>query len=595
MPAAVDHILLTRFSAVLRPGAEPMPESWLRYRLGFFYDACLPSVLRQRGAGPFRWLVLFDDRCPEDFREDVEDLAHEAFTPIWTHEPFRRDSFAAPVAAVSDAAYLLTTRIDSDDAMAVDFMAAVQREFGCEERLFVNFPAGLQIDRGGGVYRSRNASSPFLSLIERRVPGRLPDTVYAVPHARARRHAPVRQVPAPPMWIQVVHGLNLANIVNGGRVDPQVVSRRFDFDLGYDAQVSGLALRRAQLAQARRVARLWGRHPGEFTAWLEGRATALRGTHEREQDDGRTFTDRVQDWERRTGVRWRSSGTRERVRAGNRAVTGGRWRLAGRVNALLAGPAQVLAGDLPAVLAADRVVVLAEWSRSRRLRPDALAAARAWVEAGYAVLLVAARDPWRGLRVGSLPARTAVLRRGNVGYDFGSWGEALTAFPQLTAARWVVLTNDSLVGPLGPLDELVRRMESSGAHVWGPTLNRQPAEHLQSYLLGFAGGVLARPELRDFFAGILPQDSKRGVILRYELGLTRLVDELGLRRAPGWTHEELGLWELANPPVHAWGALLERGFPFVKRVLLTGRDFETVRSTVEQVVRERRWSPPAAG
>src|SRR5690606_3529208 len=45
-----DHFLLTRFSAVLTPGAPPAGADWLRYRLGFFYDATLPSVVSQTGA-----------------------------------------------------------------------------------------------------------------------------------------------------------------------------------------------------------------------------------------------------------------------------------------------------------------------------------------------------------------------------------------------------------------------------------------------------------------------------------------------------------------------------------------------------------------
>ena len=39
-------------------------------------------------------------------------------------------------------AWLLTTRLDSDDAIARDFMAAVQREFIPTDGLFVDFPRG---------------------------------------------------------------------------------------------------------------------------------------------------------------------------------------------------------------------------------------------------------------------------------------------------------------------------------------------------------------------------------------------------------------------------------------------------------------------
>ncbi|MDI4659350.1 glycosyltransferase, partial [Xanthobacter autotrophicus] len=137
-----------------------------------------PSVLSQT-THDFEWLVLLDDRCSGEFREDIEALADGVFTPVWTHADFRRDTFAAPVAErASGAPYLITTRIDSDDAMAVDFMATVQAQFAQQDRLFVSITRGVQIDRSGGVYRRDQLSNPFLSRIEKRQPDRLPDTVY---------------------------------------------------------------------------------------------------------------------------------------------------------------------------------------------------------------------------------------------------------------------------------------------------------------------------------------------------------------------------------------------------------------------------------
>ncbi len=188
---------------------------------GVFYDAALPSVAAQEEAG-FEWLVLFDDRCPDTFRRDVEDLAADgAFTPLWSHDVFRRNSFAGPVAGIARSTHLITTRMDSDDAIARDFMASVQQQFDGQDLLFVNFLTGLQVDRSGAVYRSDQVSGPFLSLIERRTAAP-PLTVYGPKHARARSVGPLRQVVAGPMWVQVVHGSNLSNIVNGARVSPSV-------------------------------------------------------------------------------------------------------------------------------------------------------------------------------------------------------------------------------------------------------------------------------------------------------------------------------------------------------------------------------------
>ena len=289
-----DHFLLTRFSAVLAPGAPAAGEEWLSYRLGFFYDVTYPSVRAQRGA-PFTWLVIFDDRCSDDFRATVEDLAADGtFVPLWTHEPWERDSFARHVAERSSAPYVITTRIDSDDGMAVDFMAAVQEQFAAQERLFVNFTRGLQVDRSGAIYLFDNLSSPFLSLIERRHDGLLPLTVFAPKHARARTHGPLREVQTVPMWLQVVHEANLSNIVTGTRTDPALVGDRFAITLPYRSHLSRPRLVAEQVRHAGRLVRLWGRHPGELTRLLEVKYWRLRGTHVRPQGEPRTLTDRIQ-------------------------------------------------------------------------------------------------------------------------------------------------------------------------------------------------------------------------------------------------------------------------------------------------------------
>ena len=282
--APFDHFLLTRFSAVFA-GTVPAQEEWLRYRLGFFVDACWSSVRAQQAAD-FTWLVLFDDRCPDDFREDVESLAEGTFTPIWSHETWSSSTFGMAIAETSqDGAgarpWLLTTRLDSDDAIARDFMASVQREFTPTDGLFVDFPRGVQIDRGGSTYLYDQLSSPFLTLIERRRAGTPPRTVYAARHARAREWGPLREVNAPPMWVQVIHGTNLLNMTVGARISPDVVNDRFDLELVYRRDVSPLRLLQEKAAHRVRLVRLWLRHPGEATKWVEAKYWRLRGTHVR--------------------------------------------------------------------------------------------------------------------------------------------------------------------------------------------------------------------------------------------------------------------------------------------------------------------------
>lgn len=294
-----DHFLLTRFSAAFDPGV-PAQEEWLRYRLGFFVDACWSSVLGQRDASDFTWLVLFDDRCPDDFRADIESLATGAFSPIWSHEPWSPSIFARAIEARREgletaggavAPWLLTTRLDSDDGIARDFIASVQREFTPIDGLFVDFPRGVQIDRDGSTYLYDQLSSPFLTLVERRHAGRPPQTVYAARHARASAWGPVREVSTPPMWVQVIHGSNLLNMTVGARISPRVVNERFELALVYDRDVPLLKLVRQKVIDRIRLMGVWWRHPGEATKWAEAKYWRLRGTHVRPQGSGLNLTE----------------------------------------------------------------------------------------------------------------------------------------------------------------------------------------------------------------------------------------------------------------------------------------------------------------
>jgi hypothetical protein len=304
-PQQFEHYLLTRFSAAFSPDV-PAQEEWLRYRLGFFVDACWSSVRSQQGAD-FTWLVLFDDRCSDDFRADVESLAEGTFVPVWSRERWSPSIFGRAIAERSPAdtapPWLLTTRLDSDDAIARDFMAAAQREFAPTDGLFVDFPRGIQIDRSGATYLYDQLSSPFLTLVERRRPDPAPSTVYAARHARARQWGPVREVSAPPMWVQVIHGSNLLNMTVGARVSPRVVNERFELELVYDRDVSTRELLRQKAAHRARLVRLWVQHPGEVTKWAEAKYWRLRGTHVRPQGTTPPLTEVVKARAARLG--WR--------------------------------------------------------------------------------------------------------------------------------------------------------------------------------------------------------------------------------------------------------------------------------------------------
>ena len=202
----------------------------------------------------------------------------------------------------------------------------------------------------------------------------------------------------------------------------------------------------------------------------------------------------------------------------------------------------------------------------------------------------------------------AILVRRNIGYDFGGWREALDrlALP-LADAEMLVLANDSVYGPLGPMDDMLARIDFAEADVWGLTDSWQSRYHLQSFFLAIGPRVLGDPAWCAFWRTVRPVPSKHWVIDKYEVGFTQAMLRAGFRCKAVWPYSDLAaridprhlidaregkdaftadpmleirrshtrrIREAAsrrvplNPTSDLWRQLLLAGFPFIKRELL---------------------------
>jgi hypothetical protein len=233
---------------------------------------------------------------------------------------------------------------------------------------------------------------------------------------------------------------------------------------------------------------------------------------------------------------------------------------------------------------------MAHWSTDPEPSRSVVAILRALASAGHETVLVSAsgtRAPlgrvcsWAPSRP-ALPESTTILRRVNVGYDFGSWAAVLASFPGIRVADRVLLVNDSVIGPLTPLDPVMADFESCPEPIWGLVGSNQHRPHLQSFFVGYSGGVLDRPELRAFWYDIRVERRKSKVVRYNELGLAEVLDETGI----GWrAFFEPEPWRTANPTLVGPGSLRERAMPFVK-----ANDPAWAGSTDAEAI--RGWFPP---
>jgi lipopolysaccharide biosynthesis protein len=183
---------------------------------------------------------------------------------------------------------------------------------------------------------------------------------------------------------------------------------------------------------------------------------------------------------------------------------------------------------------------------------------------------------------GGLHPDAIVLRKPNVGYDFGSWAVGLTYIPGALAADKVILANDSLVGPFATIAPFLAGFESCRTDTWAMTDSHQHFHHLQSFFLGFRGGILQDRPLQRFFTEIKHERIKWDIIRNNELGLSTLLYKNGYTRTAHYKGSDLGLGA-SNPVITAWWHLLELGFPFVKREIVLN---PSVAPRAEWVARE---------
>lgn len=219
MTDTVDHVVLTRFN-LPSAGVERSireQEGWLTNRWELFERYCVPSVLSQTNQN-FTWIIYFDPQSPPWLIDRAQDYANSGlFRPVY-RASVSRDELLGDIRGVTAAGghSLATTNLDNDDALAVDFVARIQRVPRQPERTAVFLANGL-IKSPSGLYQRVDRDNAFCTVVE---PWAAPTTCWSDWHMLLRRSMPVIEEQGAPGWLQVVHGENVSNHVRGRLTSP---------------------------------------------------------------------------------------------------------------------------------------------------------------------------------------------------------------------------------------------------------------------------------------------------------------------------------------------------------------------------------------
>lgn len=251
------------------------------------------------------------------------------------------------------------------------------------------------------------------------------------------------------------------------------------------------------------------------------------------------------------------------------------------------GQVRVERGDISSIADADRIALVAQFNTEAAQRRSLSEYLGALDRGGFLPVIISTAEVGGPLQFPhGIPRDTIVVRRPNLGYDFGSWATGLGVLPGVRTADVVLLTNDSMMGPFAPIDELLEWACEPGPDIRGLTGSHQITSHTQSYFLAFRGGILADDPWMRFFNSIRVESTKMDVVRRYELGLSRHADDHAYSMEEWVSDFELGV-PYANPTMVAWKQLIEHGVPMVKRTVMTDPSTASERERVREYVREQ--------
>jgi lipopolysaccharide biosynthesis protein len=167
-----------------------------------------------------------------------------------------------------------------------------------------------------------------------------------------------------------------------------------------------------------------------------------------------------------------------------------------------------------------------------------------------------------------------IFERENKGADFGAWKWAIEHNLIPDDTDHLLLTNDSLYGPLFPLAPIIDTMQSKqDLDFWGLTDTYQGVWHIQSYFLWLSKKAFVSDAFKKVFKKEFSNLDKLQIIKNGEIELTKSLSDEGFKGMAYIPYSRVSpdfeAWDAKNPTHFFWDQLVEQfKFPFIKKELI---------------------------
>lgn len=209
-----NHIILTRFNLQYEETSTiHIDAQWLEERFRLFDCYCLPSITRQTTQA-FTWVILACDQTPSPYRERLLQYAQQ-YNNIAIHFcAYQKDinQLYHTIGQQYCAGYthLLSTRVDSDDMLAYDFVERLQAHITLQtkQQTILSFNHGIQWFEATDIALAATyKKNHFLSFYE---PYDSLQTCIGIDHTKVPDTL-LQVMPERGMWCEIVHSSNMCN------------------------------------------------------------------------------------------------------------------------------------------------------------------------------------------------------------------------------------------------------------------------------------------------------------------------------------------------------------------------------------------------
>jgi hypothetical protein len=193
-------------------GQPTLDEKWMKQRLELFSRYCFPSVIAQ-SAKDFTWLIYFESTTPEDQLHPIRTLVSPyPFIQLRLVKGYSGCQQDIDVQLSSGTTpYVITSRLDNDDGLGLDFINMVQSGFVPRDKTLINLLHGYSYNPVTRVatrlYYIR--TNHFSSYIEKHSPQGGHISVRGFPHGTPPSGTSIVDVDSKHSWLKLFHERNL--------------------------------------------------------------------------------------------------------------------------------------------------------------------------------------------------------------------------------------------------------------------------------------------------------------------------------------------------------------------------------------------------